>query len=60
MGKNVKLTSTRGIIATMLTLALIYLFVSGTTQHITEYITLYMVVVNYLFGADKSTEDTTK
>lgn len=59
MGRNVKLTSTRGIIAVMLSLALIYLFVSGTTQHITEYITLYMVVVNYLFGSDRS-EDTTK
>lgn len=59
MGRNVKLTSTRGIISIMLSLALIYLFVSGTTQHITEYITLYMVVVNYLFGADKL-EDNTK
>lgn len=59
MGRNVKLASTRGIISIMLSLALIYLFVSGTTQHITEYITLYMVVVNYLFGADKS-EDNTK
>lgn len=59
MGRNVKLSSTRGIISIMLSLALIYLFVSGTTQHITEYITLYMVVVNYLFGADKS-EDNTK
>jgi len=59
MGRNVKLTSTRGIIAVMLSLALIYLFVSSTTQHITEYITLYMVVVNYLFGADRS-EDNTK
>ncbi len=59
MGRNVKLTSTRGIIAVMLSLALIYLFVSGTTQHITEYITLYMVVVNYLFGSDR-TEDNTK
>lgn len=59
MGRNVKLTSTRGIIAVMLSLALIYLFVSGTTQHITEYITLYMVVVNYLFGSDR-TEETTK
>lgn len=59
MGKSIKLTSTRGIIAIMLTLALIYLFVSGTTQHITEYMTLYMVVVNYMFNADKS-EDSTR
>lgn len=52
MGKNVKLTTTRGIIAVILTLCLIYLFVTNTTQHITEYITLYMVVLSYLFGSD--------
>jgi hypothetical protein len=52
MGKNVKLTTTRGIIAVILTLCLIYLFVTDTTQHITEYITLYMVVLSYLFGSD--------
>lgn len=52
MGKNVKLTTTRGIIAVILTLCLIYLFVTDTTQHITEYITLYMVVLSYLFGSE--------
>lgn len=52
MGKNVKLTTTRGVIAVILTLCLIYLFVTDTTQHITEYITLYMVVLSYLFGSD--------
>lgn len=52
MGKNVKLTTTRGIIAVILTLCLIYLFVTDTAQHITEYITLYMVVLSYLFGSD--------
>lgn len=52
MGKNVKLTTTRGIIAVILTLCLIYLFITETTQHITEYITLYMVVLSYLFGSD--------
>ena len=56
MGKNLKLTSTRGIIALMLTGALIYLFVSNTTAHITEFITLYMVVINYMFGNDKEVE----
>ena len=60
MGKNIKLTSTRGIIAVMLTISLVYLFVSDTTKHITEFITLYMVVINYLFGVDKSTDDDNK
>lgn len=58
MGKNIKLTSTRGIIAVMLTISLVYLFVSDTTKHITEFITLYMVVINYLFSVDK--EDSNK
>lgn len=49
MGKNIKLTSTRGIIAVVLTACLCYLFASDNTKHITEYITLYMVVINYLF-----------
>lgn len=60
MGKNIKLTSTRGIIAIILTLSLVYLFVSETTAHITEFITLYMVVINYLFSVDKSAEDNNK
>lgn len=60
MGKNIKLTSTRGIIAVMLTISLVYLFVSDTTKHITEFITLYMVVINYLFGVDKLTDDDNK
>lgn len=60
MGKNIKLTSTRGIIAIILTLSLVYLFVSDTTAHITEFITLYMVVINYLFSVDKSAEDNNK
>lgn len=57
MGKNVKLLSTRGLIALLLSAALIYLFVSNTVQHITEYITLYMVVLNYLFGSDNHGDD---
>lgn len=60
MGKNIKLTSTRGIIAIILTLSLVYLFVSETTAHITEFITLYMVVINYLFSVDKSAEENIK
>lgn len=52
MGKNIKLTTTRGIIAVMLSICLIYLFVTNTTDHITEYITLYMVLMNYLYGRD--------
>lgn len=60
MGKYIKLTSTRGIISVMLTIALVYLFVSNTTKHITEFITLYMVVINYLFGVDRSIEDSNK
>lgn len=42
----------------MLTISLVYLFVSDTTKHITEFITLYMVVINYLFSVDK--EDNNK
>lgn len=57
MGKNVKLLSTRGLIALLLSVALIYLFISNTVQHITEYITLYMVVLNYLFGSDNHGDD---
>lgn len=53
MGKNVKLTTTRGIIAVMLSICLIYLFVTNTTGHITEYITLYMVLMNYLYGREQ-------
>lgn len=52
MGKNIKITSTRGIIAIILTICIVYLFVTNTTEHITEYITLYMVITNYLFGRD--------
>lgn len=59
MGKNIKITSTRGIIAVILTLCIVYLFVTNTTEHITEYITLYMVITNYLFGRDDK-DDTTK
>lgn len=54
MGKNVKLTTTRGIIAVMLSICLIYLFVANTTDHITEYITLYMVLMNYLYGREQN------
>jgi hypothetical protein len=53
MGKNVKLTTTRGIIAVMLSICLIYLFVTNTADHITEYITLYMVLMNYLYGREQ-------
>ena len=52
MGKNIKLTTTRGIIAVILSICLVYLFVTETTAHITEYITLYMVLMNYLYGRD--------
>jgi len=59
MGKNIKITSTRGIIAIILTICIVYLFVTNTTEHITEYITLYMVITNYLFGRDDK-DDTIK
>lgn len=52
MGKNIKLTTTRGIIAVILSICLVYLFITETTAHITEYITLYMVLMNYLYGRD--------
>lgn len=55
-GKNVKLLSTRGLTAIMLTLALIYLFITNTDAHITEYITVYGIVLHYMFdsgGSDK-------
>lgn len=54
MGKNVKLLSTRGLIALILTAALVYLLITNTTQHITEFITLYMVIINYLYGNDNN------
>lgn len=56
MGKNIKLTTTRGIIAVILTVCLVYLFVTETTAHITEFITLYMVLMNYLYGRDNTTD----
>lgn len=52
MGKNVKITSTRGIIAILLTLCTIYLFVSDTTKHITEYLTIYTLVLTYMFSSN--------
>lgn len=52
MGKNVKITSTRGIIAVLLTLCTIYLFVSDTTKHITEYLTIYTLVLTYMFSSN--------
>lgn len=52
MGKNIKLTSTRGIIAVLLTLCTIYLFVSDTTKHITEYLTIYTLVLTYMFSSN--------
>lgn len=52
MGKNIKLTSTRGIIAVLLTICTIYLFVSDTTKHITEYLTIYTLVLTYMFSSN--------
>lgn len=52
MGKNVKITSTRGIIAILLTLCTIYLFISDTTKHITEYLTIYTLVLTYMFSSN--------
>lgn len=52
MGKNIKLTSTRGIIAVSLTICTIYLFVSDTTKHITEYLTIYTLVLTYMFSSN--------
>ena len=52
MGKNIKLTSTRGIISVLLTLCTIYLFVSDTTKHITEYLTIYTLVLTYMFSSN--------
>lgn len=55
MGKSVKLLTTRGIISVTLTLVLSFLFISNTTEHITEYITLYTMILHYMFdtGDDK-------
>ena len=58
MGKNIKLLTTRGIIALILTLAIVYLFVTDTTKHITEFITMYMVIINYLFGTRENGDKT--
>lgn len=56
-GKNVKLLSTRGLTAIMLTLALIYLFITNTDAHITEYITVYGIVLHYMFDSGGSDKD---
>lgn len=56
-GKNVKLLSTRGLTAIMLTLTLIYLFITNTDAHITEYITIYGVVLHYMFDSGGSDKD---
>lgn len=56
MGKNVKILTTRGIVSISMTLSLIYLFVTDTTKHITEFITLYTMILHYMFDtgdADK-------
>lgn len=53
MAHSIKLLSVRGIITVILSLTLIYLFVTNTDAHITEYITIYMVVLNYMFSDDK-------
>ena len=52
MGKNVKITSTRGIIAILLTLCTIYLFITDSTKHITEYLTIYTLVLTYMFSSN--------
>lgn len=49
MGKNVKILTTRGLVSISMTLALIYLFVTDTTKHITEFITLYTMILHYMF-----------
>lgn len=53
MAHSIKLISVRGIVTVILSLTLIYLFVTNTDEHITEYITIYMVVLNYMFSDDK-------
>lgn len=53
MAHSIKLLSVRGIITFILSLTLVYLFVTNTDEHITEYITIYMVVLNYMFSDDK-------
>lgn len=49
MGKSIKLLTTRGLISVTMTLTLVYLFVTDTTKHITEYITLYTMILHYMF-----------
>lgn len=56
-GKNVKLLSTRGLTAMILSLTLVYLFVTNTDEHITEYITIYGVVLHYMFDSGGSDKD---
>lgn len=53
-GKNVKLLSTRGLTAIILTLSLVYLFVTNTDAHITEYITIYSIILHYMFDSGDS------
>lgn len=49
MGKNVKILTTRGIISLILTGVLSFLFITNTVEHITEFITIYMMVLHYMF-----------
>lgn len=50
MGKNVKLTSTRGLIAIGLTLAYITLCITG--KDTTQFLPVYMLVIGYMFSRD--------
>lgn len=55
MAHSLKLLSTRGITSVILTLTLVYLFISGN-ERLDMFITLYMVVLNYMFS-DKGDTD---
>lgn len=50
MGKNIKLTSTRGLIAVSLTLAYIALNITG--KDATQFLPVYMLVIGYMFSRD--------
>ena len=52
MGKNVKLNSTRGLIAILLTLTLMLCIFFKDKETFISYTPVYMLILNYMFGKD--------
>lgn len=57
MGKNIKLTTTRGFVVIALTIILAYLFVTNS-KTLNEFIGIYYIVLHYMFDTgDESNKD---